>query len=143
MEQDRKEAISGRLHDVRQLTERFISGMRDEQWAMQVFSSEGGDWTAADVLRHVADSESGLAAVNDTLYGLTAGICTTSLAYATDFAARVQAGVVKVNRPTSGLDLHVPFGGIKESSSNTFREQGHTATQFYSWEKTVYVGIDR
>lgn len=60
MEQDRKEAISGRLHDVRQLTERFISGMRDEQWAMQVFSSEGGDWTAADVLRHVADSESGL-----------------------------------------------------------------------------------
>ncbi|MFC7788474.1 aldehyde dehydrogenase family protein [Microbacterium sp. MAHUQ-60] len=87
--------------------------------------------------------ESGLAAVNDTPYGLTAGICTTSLAHATDFTDRVQAGVVKVNRPTSGLDLHVPFGGIKDSSSNTFREQGHTATQFYTWEKTVYTGIDR
>jgi aldehyde dehydrogenase (NAD+) len=91
----------------------------------------------------VDDYESGLAAVNDSPYGLTAGICTTDLSYATDFAARAQAGVVKVNRPTSGLDLHVPFGGIKESSSNTFREQGHTATQFYSWEKTVYVGADR
>lgn len=90
----------------------------------------------------VPDYEAGLAAVNDSPYGLTAGICTTGLAHATDFAARAQAGVVKVNRPTSGLDLHVPFGGVKESSSNTFREQGHTATQFYSWEKTVYVGVD-
>lgn len=89
----------------------------------------------------VPDYESGLAALNDSRYGLTAGICTGSLAHATDFSNRVQAGVVKVNRPTSGLDLHVPFGGIKDSSSNTFREQGHSATDFYTWEKTVYTGI--
>ncbi|WP_437583252.1 aldehyde dehydrogenase family protein [Paramicrobacterium sp. CJ85] len=90
----------------------------------------------------VDDYEHGLAAINDSPYGLTAGICTDSLTHSSDFAARVQAGVVKVNRPTSGLDLHVPFGGVKDSSSNTFREQGHTATEFYTWEKTVYTGLE-
>lgn len=93
------------------------------------------------VVLDVADYEAGLAAVNASRYGLTAGICTDSLALATDFAARAQAGVVKVNRPTSGLDLNVPFGGIKDSSTNTFREQGRTALEFYTWGKTVYLGV--
>ncbi|BCT75264.1 aldehyde dehydrogenase [Sinomonas cyclohexanicum] len=89
----------------------------------------------------VADYGAGLAAVNASRYGLTAGICTDSLALATDFAARAQAGVVKVNRPTSGLDLNVPFGGVKDSSTNTFREQGRSAVEFYTWGKTVYLGV--
>jgi acyl-CoA reductase-like NAD-dependent aldehyde dehydrogenase len=89
----------------------------------------------------VADYESGLAAINDSRYGLTAGICTDSLAKSTDFARRAQAGVIKVNRPTSGLDLNVPFGGVKDSSTNTFREQGRTALDFFTWGKTVYTGI--
>jgi alpha-ketoglutaric semialdehyde dehydrogenase len=89
----------------------------------------------------VADYEAGLAAINDSRYGLTAGICTDSLAKSTDFARRAQAGVIKVNRPTSGLDLNAPFGGVKDSSSNTFREQGRTALDFFTWGKTVYTGI--
>ena len=89
----------------------------------------------------VADYEAGLAAINDSRYGLTAGICTDSLARATDFAARAQAGVVKVNRPTAGLDLNVPFGGVKDSSTNTFREQGKSALDFFTWGKTVYTGV--
>ncbi|MFC0453268.1 aldehyde dehydrogenase family protein [Rhodococcus jostii] len=89
----------------------------------------------------VADYEAGLAAVNDSRYGLTAGICTDSLARSTDFAARAQAGIVKINRPTAGLDLNVPFGGVKDSSTNTFREQGRTAVDFYTWGKTVYTGV--
>ncbi|MCT9868621.1 aldehyde dehydrogenase family protein [Paenarthrobacter aurescens] len=89
----------------------------------------------------VPDYEAGLAAINDSRYGLTAGICTDSLALATDFAARAQAGVVKVNRPTAGLDLNVPFGGVKDSSTNTFREQGRSALDFYTWGKTVYTGV--
>lgn len=52
------------------------------------------------------------------------------------------AGVVKVNRPTTGLDLNVPFGGVKDSSTNTFREQGSTAVDFYTWTKSVYMGVD-
>ncbi|WP_138416125.1 aldehyde dehydrogenase family protein [Sinomonas gamaensis] len=93
------------------------------------------------VVLEVPDYEAGLAAVNSSQYGLTAGICTDSLALASDFAARAQAGVVKINRPTSGLDLNVPFGGIKDSSTNTFREQGRTAVEFYTWGKTVYLGV--
>ncbi|MFJ6079271.1 aldehyde dehydrogenase family protein [Pseudarthrobacter sp. NPDC092419] len=89
----------------------------------------------------VANYEEGLAAINDSRYGLTAGICTDSLARATDFAARAQAGVVKVNRPTAGLDLNVPFGGVKDSSTNTFREQGRSALDFFTWGKTVYTGV--
>ena len=67
----------------------------------------------------VPDYEAGLAAINDSRYGLTAGICADSLAKSTDFAQRAQAGVIKINRPTAGLDLNVPFGGVKDSSTNT------------------------
>jgi aldehyde dehydrogenase (NAD+) len=88
----------------------------------------------------VSDYDEGLARVNDSQYGLTAGICTTNLRAAHDFAARAQVGVVKINRPTTGLDLNVPFGGVKDSSSNTFREQGPYAIDFYTWGKTVYLG---
>jgi len=50
--------------------------------------------------------------------------------------------VVKANRPTTGLDLSVPFGGVKASSTNTFREQGPNAVDFYTWSKTVYLGYE-
>ncbi|GAA5020920.1 aldehyde dehydrogenase family protein [Streptomyces siamensis] len=78
--------------------------------------------------------------VNDSRYGLAAGICTRSLSAAQRFAAAVRVGVVKVNRPTTGLDLNVPFGGVGDSSSNTFREQGAVAVDFYTWSKSVYLG---
>ncbi|MFJ4963789.1 aldehyde dehydrogenase family protein [Streptomyces sp. NPDC088729] len=80
---------------------------------------------------------------NDSRFGLAAAICTRDLAAAHEFADRVRAGVVKVNRPTTGLDLHVPFGGVKDSSSNTYREQGAGAVDFYTWSKSVYLGWDR
>ncbi|HET8589273.1 MAG TPA: aldehyde dehydrogenase family protein [Nakamurella sp.] len=89
-----------------------------------------------------AGLDAAIDAVNSSVYGLAAGICTTSLASAQHFAARVQAGVVKVNRPTTGLDLNVPFGGVKASSTNTFREQGAGALDFYTWSKSVYLGHD-
>lgn len=86
--------------------------------------------------------DSAIEAVNSSVYGLAAGICTSSLASAQQFAARVHAGVIKVNRATTGLDLNVPFGGVKASSTNTFREQGEAALEFYTWSKTVYLGHD-
>lgn len=73
-------------------------------------------------------------------YGLVASIFTQQLAEALEFSRRVQTGVVKVNRPTTGLDLNVPFGGVKDSSSATYREQGPTATDFFTWSKTTYLG---
>lgn len=89
----------------------------------------------------VADLEVGLAPVNASRCGLTAGICTDSLALATDFAAHAQAGVVKVNCPTSGLDLNVPFGGVKDSSTNTFREPGHRGGVLHAGEDGVSAGV--
>jgi acyl-CoA reductase-like NAD-dependent aldehyde dehydrogenase len=77
---------------------------------------------------------------NDSQYGLTAGIITNDLGAAMRFAREAEVGVVKINRPTTGLDLNVPFGGVKNSSTNTFREQGSVAVDFYTRLKTVYLG---
>ncbi|MDH5856422.1 aldehyde dehydrogenase family protein [Lampropedia aestuarii] len=90
----------------------------------------------ASVMR-VKDYESALAAANDTVFGLSAGIATTSLKYATHFKRHSQAGMVMVNLPTAGVDYHVPFGGRKGSSYGP-REQGHYAQEFYTTVKTAY-----
>lgn len=75
---------------------------------------------------------------NDTDFGLSAGIVTTSLARAADFRRRAVAGLVTVNLPTAGVDYHVPFGGRKASSYGP-REQGTYAREFYTLVKTAYV----
>jgi aldehyde dehydrogenase (NAD+) len=76
---------------------------------------------------------------NTIAFGLSAGVVTRNLNHALTFAERVQAGVVKVNEPTTGLALHAPFGGFKHSSANTFKEQGPAAMEFYTRTKTIYV----
>jgi alpha-ketoglutaric semialdehyde dehydrogenase len=85
------------------------------------------------------DLDAAIAIANDSDYGLSAGICTNDMAAAHHFIDRVEAGVVKVNQPTSGLELNMPFGGIKSSSTGTFREQGRTAVDFYTRTKSVYL----
>ena len=81
--------------------------------------------------------EEALALANDTEFGLSAGIATTSLKHATHFKRHVQAGMVMVNLPTAGVDYHVPFGGRKGSSYGP-REQGRYAAEFYTTVKTAY-----
>lgn len=81
--------------------------------------------------------EEALAVANDTVFGLSAGICTTSLKHATHFKRHIEAGMVMVNVPTAGVDYHVPFGGRKESSYGS-REQGSYAAEFYTTVKTAY-----
>ena len=83
------------------------------------------------------DYEEALALANDTEFGLSAGIATTSLKHATHFKRHVQAGMVMVNLPTAGVDYHVPFGGRKGSSYGP-REQGRYAAEFYTTVKTAY-----
>ncbi|WP_424000234.1 aldehyde dehydrogenase family protein [Haloarcula salina] len=75
---------------------------------------------------------------NDTEYGLSASIVTQDLTEAETFLDRVEAGVAKVNEKTTGLELHVPFGGYKQSSTNTYREQGDAGLDFFTSTKTVY-----
>jgi len=90
----------------------------------------------ASVIR-VKDYDEALATANATPFGLSAGIATTSLKYATHFKRHAQAGMVMVNLPTAGVDYHVPFGGRKASSYGP-REQGRYAAEFYTTVKTAY-----
>lgn len=90
----------------------------------------------ASVIR-VKNYEEALAAANDTPFGLSSGICTTSLKHATHFKRNAEAGMVMVNLPTAGVDFHVPFGGRKGSSYGP-REQGRYAAEFYTTVKTAY-----
>lgn len=111
-----------------------------------VFTGTRNDWQVnreelfapmACVIR-VDSYEEALATVNDTRYGLTAGIVTTNLARATHFRRHARSGCVMVNLPTAGTDYHVPFGGRGESSYGP-REQGQYAKEFYTQVKTAYI----
>jgi acyl-CoA reductase-like NAD-dependent aldehyde dehydrogenase len=85
----------------------------------------------------VKDYDEALAVANDTPFGLSSGICTTSLKYASHFKRNSEAGMVMVNVPTAGVDYHVPFGGRKGSSYGP-REQGRCAAEFFTTVKTAY-----
>ncbi|HSF15970.1 MAG TPA: aldehyde dehydrogenase family protein [Vicinamibacteria bacterium] len=91
----------------------------------------------ASVIR-VKDFEEAVAVANDTDFGLSAGVATTSLENAERFKLACRAGMVMVNLPTAGVDYHVPFGGRKASSYGP-REQGVYAKEFYTTVKTAYV----
>jgi acyl-CoA reductase-like NAD-dependent aldehyde dehydrogenase len=81
--------------------------------------------------------EAALEIANDTEFGLSSGIVTTSLKLSTHFKRHAQAGMVMVNAPTAGVDYHVPFGGTKGSSYGS-REQGRYAAEFFTSLKTSY-----
>ena len=93
----------------------------------------------ASVIR-VRDYDEALAVANGVEFGLSAGICTTNLKYATDFKRKSEAGMVMVNLPTAGVDYHVPFGGRKASSFGP-REQGSYAREFFTIVKTAYTAV--
>jgi acyl-CoA reductase-like NAD-dependent aldehyde dehydrogenase len=86
----------------------------------------------------VRDADEALAVANDTPFGLSAGVVTTSLREATRFKLELQAGMVMVNAATAGVDAHAPFGGRKASSFGP-REQGRYAAEFFTTVKTTYV----
>lgn len=88
-------------------------------------------------VQRVGSLDEAIAKVNETRFGLTAGIVTSSLRNSALFKQQAQTGCVMVNLPTAGTDYHVPFGGRKESSFGP-REQGQYARDFYTIVKTAY-----
>lgn len=76
--------------------------------------------------------------MNVSSYGLSAAIFTESLGDATVFTDRVDAGQISVNLPTTGWDIHHPFGGFKGSGSG-YKEQGTEVLNFYTRVKTVAI----
>ena len=83
--------------------------------------------------------EEALKIANGVDVGLSASVVTRDLKKAMLYAERIEAGVVKINQISTGLALQAPFGGVKKSSSDSFKEQGASAIEFYSRVKTVYL----
>lgn len=77
---------------------------------------------------------------NDTPYGLSAGIVTNDPVLMHRFVTDIESGTVKINRTTTGNLINAPFGGVKRSSTATFRESGRAGLDFFVQVKTVYVG---
>ena len=75
---------------------------------------------------------------NRTRFGLSAALFTKDIQSALTFIHRIEAGLVRVNGDTTGVDPHAPFGGMKGSSSGS-REQGPAAREFYTEIKTVQI----
>jgi len=87
----------------------------------------------------VESFDEGIEAANNSEFGLSSSVVTDDLDEAHEFVERTEAGVAKVNEKTTGLELHVPFGGLKDSSTNTYREQGDAGLDFFTQLKTVYL----
>jgi 2,5-dioxopentanoate dehydrogenase len=86
-----------------------------------------------------ADFNEALQIANGVDVGLSASIVTRDFKKALQYTEKIQAGVVKVNQISTGLALQAPFGGIKKSSTDSFKEQGAGAIDFYTRIKTVYL----
>ena len=87
----------------------------------------------------VENFEEALQVANSVDVGLSASLVTRDFKKALVYAERIEAGVVKVNQVSTGLALQAPFGGVKKSSTDSFKEQGAGAVEFYSKLKTVYL----
>jgi 2,5-dioxopentanoate dehydrogenase len=85
-----------------------------------------------------SDTDEAIDLANDVEFGLSAGIITDDHSEANRFIDEIDFGVVKVNDATTGLELHVPFGGMNASSSETYREQGDEGMDYFTIIKTVY-----
>ncbi|WP_084647271.1 aldehyde dehydrogenase family protein [Parafrankia discariae] len=93
-------------------------------------------------VRVVDGFDEAVRAVNDSAYGLAASVFTRDLAQSYAFVDRVDTGQVSVNLPTSGWDVHMPFGGFGDSGGSTVKEQGLEGLRFYSRVKTVAIRFD-
>ncbi|GAA1860897.1 aldehyde dehydrogenase family protein [Microbacterium koreense] len=102
-----------------------------ELWTEELFGPVVG-------VRRVASTEEGIALVNDSEYGLSTAVFTTNLSAALRAVEEIRAGVVHVNSPSAGADLHVPFGGVRASALGP-KEQGVAARDFFTETATVYL----
>ncbi len=84
------------------------------------------------------DIQEAIDIANDSRYGLSASICTRDIGNVLMFIREIGVGLVHVNNSTAGAEPHVPFGGMKESTSY-FREMGRTAIEFFTQYKTIYL----
>jgi len=86
----------------------------------------------------VADYNEALLAANQTRYGLSASVFTRDVNAAFRAMRDFETGIVYINAGTTGAEVHLPFGGWKETG-NGHREAGHVALDTYTEWKSIYV----
>ena len=86
----------------------------------------------------VIDYDEAIRVANDVEYGLSSAIYTNNLRLAHRAVDDLEAGIVYINAPTIGAEVHLPFGGIKNTGNGT-REAGSTAIEEFTEIKTVFV----
>ncbi|KKI92059.1 aldehyde dehydrogenase [Bacillus sp. SA1-12] len=84
------------------------------------------------------DLEEAIEIANNTKFGLSASIFTTNIGSLLEFIDEIEAGLVRINAESAGVELQAPFGGMKSSSTGS-REQGEAAQEFYTSIKTVFI----
>jgi aldehyde dehydrogenase (NAD+) len=89
-------------------------------------------------LMSAADAGAAVELANGVRHGLVSAVFTRDLDRVIDLVGRLDTGLVRINQPTSGVDLHTPFGGEKESGLGS-REQGKAAREFYTSLRTVLI----
>lgn len=89
-------------------------------------------------LMKVDSMQQALEIANDVEYGLSASIFTTNIGHMLSFINEIDAGLIRINSESAGVELQAPFGGMKQSSSHS-REQGEAAKEFFTSIKTVFV----
>ncbi|SEN76398.1 alpha-ketoglutaric semialdehyde dehydrogenase GucD [Lihuaxuella thermophila] len=89
-------------------------------------------------LMKVDSLEEAIELANDVEYGLSASIFTKNIGHILAFIQDIDAGLVRINAETAGVELQAPFGGMKQSSSHS-REQGRAAIEFFTAVKTVFI----
>ena len=103
-----------------------------------------GEWPTEEVFAPVAavlrvpSAEAAVEIANGVRYGLVASVFTQDLSRALTLTEQLDAGMVRVNAPTSGVDFQAPFGGAKQSSYGP-REQGLAARDFYTETRTITI----
>jgi len=86
----------------------------------------------------VGSLEDAIAAANGTAYGLSLSLYTSDVNRAFRAIEELEAGIVYINLPTSGAEIQLPFGGVKQTG-NGHREAGWTAMDYCTEWKSVYI----
>jgi alpha-ketoglutaric semialdehyde dehydrogenase len=86
----------------------------------------------------VSSFEEAIAILNDTNYGLSSSVYTRDINRAFTAMRDIEAGITYINGPTIGAEVHLPFGGVKQTG-NGHREAGTTALDVFTEWKSVYV----
>jgi aldehyde dehydrogenase (NAD+) len=89
-------------------------------------------------LIEVNNLEEAIDTMNSVEYGLSSAIYTRDLNNAFKAIEKIEAGITYVNSSTIGAEVHLPFGGVKNSGNGT-REAGIEGIHEFSETKAVYI----